>query len=162
MHSTQLSGKVTIITFSETAVAVLEHRGDPRLIANSVQRFIEWRKQNHLHPCLSATFNILHDDPDMVPPAEFQLDICAKIEREIPDNKYGIVGKTIPGGRCAVLRHTGSDEARLKEGIRYLVFHWLPDSGEVARDFPLFLQRVSFFPFVPEDEAVTDIFLPIA
>ncbi|WP_408605894.1 hypothetical protein [Mastigocladopsis repens] len=38
---------------------------------------------------------------------------------------------------------------------------WLPLSGEEPRDFPLYLQRVSFFPDVPEYEAITDIFLPL-
>jgi AraC family transcriptional regulator len=38
---------------------------------------------------------------------------------------------------------------------------WLPDSGESPGDFPLFFQRITFFPDVPEHEAATDIFLPL-
>ena len=34
------------------------------------------------------------------------------------------------------------------------------ESHEV-RDFPIFFERVSFFPEVPENELVTDIYLPI-
>jgi AraC family transcriptional regulator len=37
----------------------------------------------------------------------------------------------------------------------------LPQSDEELRDFPLFFQRVSFFPDVAESEAVTDVFLPL-
>ena len=66
-----------------------------------------------------------------------------------------------PSGRCAVLRHHGSDD-RLGEAIRYLYAGWLPGSGEDTRDFPLFMQRLKFFPDVPEAEATTDIFLPLA
>jgi len=33
--------------------------------------------------------------------------------------------------------------------------------GEELRDFPLFMQRVKFFPDVPDSEAVTDIYLPL-
>ena len=44
---------VKVIMFKETKVAVLEHRGDPDLIENSVRKFIEWRKQNHLPPQVS-------------------------------------------------------------------------------------------------------------
>ena len=36
-----------------------------------------------------------------------------------------------------------------------------PASGEEPRDFPLYFQRVSFFPDVPEHEAITDVFLPL-
>ena len=34
-------------------------------------------------------------------------------------------------------------------------------SGEQRREFPMYLQRVKFFPDVPESEAVTDVFLPL-
>jgi len=60
-----------------------------------------------------------------------------------------------------VLRHTGADDG-LAAALRYLYADWLPRSGEALRDFPPYLQRVTFFPDVPEGEAVTDIFLPLA
>ena len=151
---------VKLVVFEETRVAALEHRGDPRLIGASGRRFIEWRKQNHLPPRVSATFNILHDDPSATPPEEFRLDICAATDRPVADNPFGVVAKTIPGGRCAVLRHVGSDDT-LGETVKYLYSTWLPASGEELRDFPLFLQRVRFFPDVPEHEAVVDVFLPL-
>ena len=43
----------------------------------------------------------------------------------------------------------------------HLYAHWLPTSGEELRDFPLFMQRVKFFPDVPDGEAETDIYLPL-
>lgn len=43
----------------------------------------------------------------------------------------------------------------------FLYSEWLPQSGEEPRDFPLYFQRVEFFPDVPEYESVTDVFLPI-
>src|SRR5260221_3730956 len=66
----------------------------------------------------------------------------------------------IPVGRCAVLRHTGADDG-LAAAITHLYADWLPRSGEDLRDFPVYLQRITFFPDVPEHEAVTDIFLPL-
>ncbi len=151
---------VKVILFKEIKVAVLEHRGDPKLIGNSVRKFIEWRKQNHLPPQVSDTFNILYDNPSEVSPENFRLDICASIERDVTDNSFGVVEKTIPGGRCAVLRYIG-DDANLGKSITDLYSHWLPMSGEEPRDFPLFLQRVKFFPDVPEHEAIIDVFLPL-
>ena len=76
------------------------------------------------------------------------------------DNASGVVNKTIPGGRCAVLRLIGSDDA-LGEAIHYLRAEWLPGSGEQRREFPMYLQRVKFYPEVPDSEAVTDVFLPL-
>lgn len=152
--------QVELINFKATKVAVLEHRGDPNLIGNSIRQLIEWRKQHKLSPPVSATFNILYDNPSETLPDDYRLDICASTEQGVADNPFGIVEKTIPAGKCAVLRHTG-DDANLGESITYLYSKWLPLSGEELRDFPLFLQRVSFFPDVPEHEAITDIFLPL-
>ena len=152
--------QVRIINFEDTKVATFEHRGDPKLIGNSIRKFIEWRKQNHLPPRVSATFNIVYDDPIETDPDDYRFDLCAATERDIADNPCGIVVKTIPGGRCAVLRHIGSDD-NLRDTVIYLYSEWLPQSGEELRDFPLYFQRVSLFPDVPEHEAVTDVFLPL-
>ncbi|HEU0149077.1 MAG TPA: GyrI-like domain-containing protein, partial [Bradyrhizobium sp.] len=49
----------------------------------------------------------------------------------------------------------------LEPAALYLYRDWLPASGEEARDFPIYCQRLSFFPEVPEHEAVADLFLPL-
>lgn len=158
MRNSYSPADVKIIDFPETRIAALEHRGDPAGIQASVRRFIEWRKANRLPPKLGATFNILYDGPDSVPPEQFRLDIGAATNREIAPNDAGIVARTIPAGRCAVLRLTGED---IGTAAAYLYADWLPGSGEELRDFPLFCQRVAFFPDVPANDAVTDLFLPL-
>jgi AraC family transcriptional regulator len=55
---------------------------------------------------------------------------------------------TIPGGRCAVLHVVGNTDNPEPDAL-YLYRDWLPASGEEARDFPLYCQRLSFFPEVP-------------
>ena len=160
MSPSHTSEAVRIEEFNPTRVAVYEHRGDPKRIGESIQRFIEWRKQNRLPPRISATFNIAYDDPDLTDPAEFRFDLCAATEQSIEPNSYGVISKLIPGGRCAVLRHTGSDST-LAQTIHYLFGIWLPASAEEPRDFPLFMRRVAFFPDVPEHEAITDVYLPL-
>jgi AraC family transcriptional regulator len=149
---------VRIVDFPQTRVAVLEHRGDPDRIGDSIRAFIAWRKQHHLHPSRHATFNIFYDDPYQVAPEDYRIDLCVAVDRDIAGD--GMVDKTIPAGRCAVLRHIGSDD-HLHSSIAYLYSEWLPQSGEEPRDFPLFVQRVTFFPDVPEHEAVVDVFLPL-
>ena len=152
--------EVRVVDFAATRVATLEHRGDPATLDDSVQKFIQWRRQNGLPPSVSATFNILYDKLPASDPDTFRFDLCAATDREIGENEFGVVEKTIPGGRCAVLRHVGS-EARLAETIFCLYAQWLPDSGAELRDYPVFFQRVSFGPQVPASEAVTDVFLPL-
>lgn len=152
---------VRVVQFPETKVATFEHRGDPELIGDSIRKFIAWRKQNNLPPKVSATFNVAYDNPAETAPEDYRFDLCAATERDVEPNAFGIVSRTIPGGRCAVLRHIGSDD-RLGETVDYLYSQWLPGSGEEPGDFPLFFQRISFFPEVPESEALTDVFLPLA
>jgi AraC family transcriptional regulator len=59
-----------------------------------------------------------------------------------------------------VLRHIGTEDS-LGDAVSYLYADWLPRSGEEPRDFPLYFQRLSFFPDVAEHEAATDILLPL-
>ncbi|MBS0418702.1 MAG: GyrI-like domain-containing protein [Proteobacteria bacterium] len=152
--------EVRIVDFLPTRVATLEHRGDPSGLDDTVQKFILWRRQNGLPPAISATFNILYDKLPASDPDDFRFGLCAATDGEIAANELGVVERTIPGGKCAVLRHVGS-EAGLGETIYCLYAQWLPDSGAELRDYPVFFQRVSFGPNVPANEAITDVFLPL-
>lgn len=152
--------QVKIVTTADRQVALLEHRGDPALIGDSIRRFIAWRREVGLPPKRSATFNIWYNDPQNVAPEEYRLGFCVATNGEIIPNGAGIIPAIIPGGRCAVLRHVGPD-ASLLAAARFLYAEWLPASGEALRDFPPYCQRITFYPDVPEQEAVTEIFLPL-
>jgi AraC family transcriptional regulator len=141
-------------------VGALQHKGDPVRIGDTIRKFIEWRKQQRLHPRVSATFNVFWDDPEQTPPEDFRMDLCCEVKGPVAPNEQGVVEKAIPGGKCAVLRHVGSDDT-LGATMRYLYAQWLPASGEELRDYPVYVQRVSMFPDAPEHEAVTDVFLPL-
>lgn len=157
--------EIRCIDFGETAIAAFEHRGDPALIGQSIRQFIEWRRAQKLSPQSYATFNILYDHPELVAAKDFRFDIATAIggrdQHELQQSLVnGLVLKTIPAGRCAVMRHYGSDD-NLELSIRRLYEEWLPQSGVELRDFPLLLQRRNFFPEVNEAALETDIFLPI-
>ena len=153
--------KVKIIDFPETRVAVLEHRGAPERVNDSIKQFIQWRKASGLSPVkTSDTFGIAYDDPDTVKPELFRFDICGSVTEDVPENPEGVRNKVIPAGRCAVARHHGSRD-RLGESIYPLYRQWLPESGESLRDFPLFCHYRNLAPETPENELVTDIYLPL-
>jgi AraC family transcriptional regulator len=160
MNSSSATPVVRIVTFPTTRVAALEHCGTPLRLGDSVRRFIDWRRAHKLPPARSATFNLVYNDPDETPPEEFRFGLCAATDAPVEPNEAGIRPLSIPGGRCALLRHEGSDD-HLGYSIRHLYATWLPASGAELRDFPLFMQRVAFFPDVPDSEAITDIYLPL-
>ncbi|NMN58384.1 AraC family transcriptional regulator [Xanthobacter sp. SG618] len=158
--TTWTTGDIEIRDFPATPVAVMSHRGDPAAVYETVRRFIEWRRAAGLGRSVAATFTVFHSDPRTTPPEDFRLDLCAATHRPIQDNAQGVAAGLIPAGRCAVLRVIGHSED-LEPAALFLYRDWLPDSGEEAGDFPLFCQRLSFFPDVPEHETVTDLFLPL-
>lgn len=160
MSSNLTDAAVRIVDFPETPVGLLAHRGNPAQIGETVRRFIAWRKATGLTPKVSATFNIFHPDPRDPLAEPDQVDVCAATDQPIAPNAEGVTAGVIPAGRCAVLRQVGGGDD-LRATATWLYGNWLVRSGEDLRDFPLFAQRISFFPDVPEHEAVTDVFLPI-
>ena len=153
--------EVIIRDCEKTKVAVLEHRGAPTLVNDSVKIFIDWRKQSGLSPVKSAqSYGIVYDNPEITPPEKFRFDICGSVVEDVPTNAQGVINKEIPQGRCAVLRHHGAHD-RLGDSIRSLYRDWLPHSGEELRDFPLYFHYVNLLPETPEHALITDIYLPL-
>jgi len=153
--------KVNIVEFPGAVVAVLQHRGAPELVNDSAKRFIEWRIASGLSPARSSqTYGVAYDDPESTQPEQFRFDICGSILSEVDENRFGIVNGAIPPGRCAVLRHLGSHDS-IAESAYYLYREWLPTSGEELRDYPLFFHYLNLIHETPENELITDIYLPL-
>lgn len=154
-----MSLNIEITNLEPVRVAALEHRGPPELLNASVNKFIEWRKASGLSPVASSkSFGIAYDDPAVTEPAKFRFDICGEVQEIVGENEYGLINKTLPGGRCARLRHIGP-HADMDDKIRQLYTTWLPQSGELLRDFPVFFQYMSLSPQVAEEDQITDIYL---
>jgi AraC family transcriptional regulator len=151
---------VAIRDVPPTPVAIMEHRGDPATTGATLQRFITWRKAAGLHPRTSPTFNVWRSERRPASPADYSMDFCVGTNQPIEPNGEQIKAGEIPGGRCAVLRVVGFTD-NLEPAALYLYREWLPASGKEARDFPIYCQRLSFFPEVPEHEAVAEVFLPL-
>ncbi|MCB1756468.1 MAG: AraC family transcriptional regulator [Gammaproteobacteria bacterium] len=153
--------KVEIVDFPEMQVAVFEHHGSPNTLMTSVQKFIAWRKESACSPvATSKTLGIPYSDPEQTPESDFRFDICGEVSAPVPENAHGVINKTIPAGRCAVVRHIGSTD-RIADSIHPLFRDWLPGSGEELRDFPLFFHYIERVPQVEEHRQVTDIYLPL-
>lgn len=153
--------QVEILNVKETKIAVLEHRGDPELLNDSVQQFISWRKESGLSPIVSSnSYGLVYDDPNNTEPDKFRFDICGSVTSDVPKNSYKIINKIIPSGKCAVIRHIGSHDL-MPSKIYDLYGKWLPESKEELRDFPLFFHYINLLPDVDESELITDIYLPL-
>ncbi len=154
------SNDVTIRDEAPTQVAIMEHRGVPATLGATIRRFRAWRKAAGLPSETSPTFNVWRSERRPTSPADYAVDLCAGTDQSIEANDEQIKSGEIPGGRCAVLRVIGNSD-NLEAAALYLYRDWLPASGEETRDFPIYCQRLSLFPDVPEHEAVADLFLPL-
>ncbi|SFO29837.1 AraC family transcriptional regulator [Bradyrhizobium sp. Ghvi] len=154
------SDDVTIREVPTTRVAIMEHRGSPATLGATIQRFIAWRKARGLHPGISPTFNVWRSERNPASPADYSTDLCVGTDQPITGSDGDVKAGEIPGGRCAVLRVVGYTD-NLEPAALFLYREWLPASGEEARDFPIYCQRLSFFPDVPEHETVAELFLPL-
>jgi AraC family transcriptional regulator len=150
-------GAVQVERLPATRVAVVEHRGDPRGLPDTIRQFIAWRRGAGI-PSTAATYNRVYDDPDAVEPVAFRFDLCVAIERQ---PAAGAQEVELPATRAAVVRHVGTEDG-LWRTVGALYGAWLPASGHTLGPFPLLLRRVAFFPDVQESDAVTEIALPLA
>jgi AraC family transcriptional regulator len=151
---------VTIRDVVPTLVAIMEHLSDAATIGAIIHRFIAWLNATGLSSKTSPTFNFSYFDPRTTPSAEYRMDLCAGTDCPIGAHGVRIKAGTIPGGRCAMLRVVGNTD-NLEPAALYLYRDWLPARGEEARAFPLYCQRFTFFPEVPEHKAVAELFLPL-
>ena len=152
---------VTIRDVPAIPVAIMEHRGDPATLGDTIQRFIAWRKANGLSPENSPTFNVFRSERRPADPNDYSMDLCVGTDRPIHPDDDQMKAGMIPGGRCAVLRYPGNTN-NLEPAALYLYRDWLPESGEEARDFPIYCQRrLNLFPDVPVHDVVVEIFLPL-
>lgn len=155
------SMKVDIVNFKTTNVALIEHVGPAEYVLETAGKFIAWRKETGLSPVkTSKTLGIAYSDPNITDPEKFRWDVCGSIEGEVPSNKYGVKAGTIPGGRCAVVRHKGS-HGGLDNKIYGIYRDWLPESGEGVRDYPYFFHYLNLIHEVDECDLITDIYVPL-
>jgi AraC family transcriptional regulator len=161
-HTRTQAMNVKIVDFPETQVAMLAHHGESERVNETAARFIEWRKATGLSPvATSRTYGIAPHDPATTKAEDFRFDVCGTVVAPIQkDNPFGVTNGTIPGGRCAVVRHHGSHDS-LSESGRYLYRDWLPASGEELRDFPLYFHYLNLVHEVAVHELLTDIYLPL-
>lgn len=154
-----MNAEVSIIQFPATRVAAVEYRGPEQQSLRATRKLIAWRRENDVPPNKGNTYGVHYSDPATTPAEAYRMDICVSYDGDIAPNAHDVVSKTIPGGRCAVLRRVGSRDYMPEAD--YLYREWLPESGEEARDFPIFFHYINVGPDVLDKDMVTDLYLPL-
>ncbi len=151
---------VTIKNFNARRLAVLEHRGDPNLLGDSVNKLLNWAKAQtiNLKPKAGDSFGFAYSDPKLTPASEFRFDLAITIPEHFNLKKGEIIEKRLPAGRYAVAVHKGSRE-NIGDTIYPLYRDWLPASGEKLADLPCIFCYYNFEHEVAETELLTECWL---
>lgn len=155
----EITMNVTIKQMNARRLAVVEHRGSPNLVGESVNKLISWAKAQpiNLKPTAGEAFGFGYDDPKLTPANEFRFDLAITV----PENlvlKGDIVEKHLPAGRYAVAMHKGSRD-NIGETIYGMYREWLPKSGEELGDLPCIFCYYNFDHEVAETELLTECWL---
>ena len=152
--------QVSIVTFPETRVAAIRHVGPPSQEHATARKLVAWKLEHRLlDQAVHRSYGLHYTDPGKGNPAGHRVDFCLSCDGPIEPNEYGIFATTIPAMRCALARDIGSRHNN--RAAAYLVDEWLPRSGEVIAGQPLVFHYVNVGPSVKDEEAITDVYLPI-
>lgn len=150
--------KVDIKNINKIRLAVIEHRGDPSLLGESINRLVSWAKTQpvNLKPKPGESFSIAYDDPKTTPASEFRIDLGIKVPETLKLD--GVIEKFLPSGRYAVATHKGSRD-NIGDTVYYLYREWLPNTEEQLGDLPCVFCYYNFEHEVAETELLTECWL---
>jgi AraC family transcriptional regulator len=151
--------KVDIRHINKIRLAVIEHRGDPKFVAESVNKLVSWAKAQsvNLKPKPGEAFALGYDDPKTTPPLEFRMDLGIKVPENIKLDGE-VIEKYLPSGRYAIAMHKGSHDA-LGDTVYPLYREWFPNTGEQLGDLPCVFCYYNFEHEVAETELLTECWL---
>ena len=154
--------EVEIVELEEQQIAYIEHHGDPLKLVDTLVKFVNWRIETGFSPVDECnTYGVLHTNPEETGGEDFRFDVCGTVNKPIPENYFDVKNGTIPAGRFAVTRHTGSYE-NVAKTLKELMTDWLPRSGESKSDEPCYFHYVnSTYDVDHEDDLITDIYMPL-
>jgi AraC family transcriptional regulator len=151
--------EVSIRQLQPVRLAALRHAGSYMEIGTTFERLFAWAAGRSLIGPQTRSIGVYYDDPDAVPAEKLRSEAGIVVGPEVAvDGDLHIV--EVPGGRHAVLHHTGP-YAELNKAYRWLYREWLPQSGELCADRPCFEEYLNNPRTLPPEEWRTDICLPL-
>lgn len=150
---------VTIKNLPARRLAVVEHRGDPQNLGESINKLIAWAKEQPINvkPKPGESFGFGYDDPKQVPAEKFRFDLAITVPENLKLDGV-VIEKKLPAGRYAVAVHKGSRED-MSDTIYALYRDWLPKSNEELGDLPCIFCYYNFEHEVAETELLTEVWL---
>jgi len=150
---------ITIETFPGTILAALPHHGSYQEIGPVFTRAFMLAASRGVAGQETAGFGVYFDDPEQVPVDQLRSLAGVSVA---PDADLGeeLVRFEIPACRCAILTYTGPYN-EMNKAYNWMFSEWLPGSGAVPADFPMFEQYVNDPRTTPPAQLQTRICMPV-
>lgn len=153
---------VTIRDTSPVRLAAYRHQGDYMEIGPVFEQLFTWAAPRGLMKPETRSMGIYYTDTSSAPPSEWRSDACISVDGDFIPSDAPEAPRLIDlaGGRHAVLLHKGP-YAELHQAYQWLFGQWLPKSGEIPADRPVFEEYLNNPRQLPPEEWLTEINLPL-
>ena len=149
---------VRIETRKPQKVAFVRHVGPYAECGSAWGKLMAWAGPKGLGSqpeCLG----ICYDDPKITPADKIRYDACIPVPEDVEgEGEVGI--QEIAGGDYAIATHKGP-YAELYETYDYLYGQWVSENDYELRDIPCFEMYLNTPDTTPEEDLLTDIYMPV-
>lgn len=156
---TMTSAVVELVTLPSRQVIAKRRTGLPyRELNCEFEAVWNWAVSAGVNGQLQGIFGVPYDDDISVPVEQLRYDACmdfGTLHATLP-----VQHLQLPAGEYARKRVIGSYTG-LEDALQDMLRNWLIPSGREPADWPVFHQFLNDPDTAPEDELITDIFLPL-
>lgn len=151
---------VTITTLPTMKVVYMRHVGPYTESGPTWEKLISWARENNALTPDTIMLGLSYDDPQDTPPEKLRYDACISIPNTFNPPGSDVKTQTLLTNNYATTTYQGSYSNL--EKIWYQLFEeWLPQSGYTYNADPcLEIYRNSPYD-TPEEELVTELYLPL-
>ncbi len=150
---------ISIENFPGVILAALPHRGSYLDIGPVFDRVFMLAGSRGLATRETCGYGVYFDDPEQVHVKDLRSLAGVSIPPDAAPGD-GLERFEIPEGRCAVLAYTGP-YSEMGKAYNWMFSEWLPGSGMVPADFPMFEQYMNDPRSTPPAQLLTRIHLPL-
>ncbi|MCP4393767.1 MAG: hypothetical protein GY804_05810 [Alphaproteobacteria bacterium] len=150
---------IEIVQFSKTDVACVRHTGPYEECKPAWDELCKWAGAKGLFGPDTTFLGICHDNPEITEPSKIRYDACISVNSVITPEK-GIDVKTIESGKYVKAVHIGACKD-IKNTYMHVCMEWIPNNGLEIRPNPCVEIYKSDYETTPEDEMITEIYVPV-
>jgi len=156
--ATPLSARVQSLEVMR--VAFVRHVGAYDQVGAAWDRLMTWAGSRGVFRGAPTLFGIVHDDPEITPPARMRYDAAVAVSGDVAaEDDIGI--QSVGGERYVVVTHRGPYET-IGDTYARLCGEWLPGSGAELLHAPTLEFYRNSPKSTPPEHLITDIYMALA